>query len=65
MSESRVVIVDDESVGIVWPARGGGYTLRTGPHLARAKIHHFSANEGLPGVVAYIEKRFGATPRFE
>ena len=65
MAESQIVIVGDEAVGVVWPARGGGYTLRTGPSLARAKIHHFSPAEGLPGLIAYIEKRFGAAPRFE
>jgi hypothetical protein len=64
VAESRMVIVGDEAVGVVWRARGGGYTLRTGPNLARAKIHHFSAAEGLPGLIAYIEKRFGASPRF-
>jgi len=64
VAESRIVIVGDQPVGVVWPARGGGYTLRTGSSLARAKIHHFSAAEGLPGLIAYIEQRFGATPRF-
>lgn len=64
MAESQIVIVGDQPVGAVWRARGGGYTLRTGPSLARAKIHHFSAAEGLPGLIAYIEKRFGAAPRF-
>ena len=64
MTQSRTVVVGDEPVGVVWPARGGGYTLRTGPSLVGAKIHHFSAAEGLPGLIAYIEKRFGAAPRF-
>ena len=64
MTETRTVMVGGEPVGVVWPARGGGYTLRTGPSLVRAKIHHFSAAEGVPGLVAYIEERFGATPRF-
>ena len=58
------MVVGSETVGVVWPARGGGYTLRTGPSLVRAKIHHFSAAEGVPGLVAYIEERFGAAPRF-
>jgi len=30
----------------------------------RAKIHHFSAAEGLPGLIAYLEMRFGGTPQF-
>ena len=64
MAESRTVEVGGEPVGVVWPARGGGYTLRTGPSLVRAKIHHFSAAEGLPGLIVYLEKRFGAEPRF-
>ena len=64
VTPSRTVVVGDEVVGVVWPARGGGYTLRTGTRLARAKIHHFSPAEGLPGLLAYLEKRFGAAPRF-
>ena len=64
VTQSRTVVVGDEVVGVAWPARGGGYTLRTGTRLARAKIHHFSAAEGLPGLIAYIEARFGAAPRF-
>ena len=64
LMESQTVIVRGEAVGVVWPARGGGYTLRTGPSLVRAKVHHFSAAEGLPGLIAYLEKRFGGTPQF-
>jgi hypothetical protein len=64
VEQTRTVVVGDEAVGVIWPARGGGYTLRTGARLARAKIHHFSAAEGLPGVIAYIEERFGGPPRF-
>ena len=63
-TQSRTVVVEGEPVGVVWPARGGGFTLRTGSSLVRAKIHHFSAAEGLPGLIAYLEKRFGATPQF-
>ena len=61
-SETARVLVNGVEVGLLWPARGGGYTLRTGNSLVRAKIHHFSANEGIPGLVRYIEERFGATP---
>jgi len=64
VTQTRTVVVGDEVVGVAWSARGGGYTLRTGARLARAKIHHFSAAEGLPGLIAYLEKRFGAAPRF-
>jgi hypothetical protein len=64
MQQTRMVVVGDEAVGVVWAARGGGYTLRTGTRLARAKIHHFSAAEGLPGLIAYLEERFGGAPRF-
>lgn len=49
-------------VGAFWAARGGGYTLRTGPSLVRARVHHFSEAEGLEGLAAYVEKRFGARP---
>ena len=53
------VMVEGREVGLLWPARDGGYTLRTGTSLIRPKIHHFSPNEGLPGVATYLEKRFG------
>jgi hypothetical protein len=49
-------------VGAFWPARGGGYTLRTGGSLVRARVHHFSAAEGLEGLAAYVTKRYGAPP---
>ena len=56
------VLVGGEQVGILWAARGGGYTLRTGASLVRPNVHHFSPNEGMAGLTAYIEERFGGTP---
>ncbi len=56
------VVVNGEDVGVCWAARGGGYTLRTGDSLVQPIIHHFSHNEGLEGLEAYVEKRFGARP---
>jgi hypothetical protein len=58
------VLVNGEIVGVCWPARGGGLTLRTGPSLVRPRVHHFSASEGEAGLRAYIERRFGAEPVF-
>jgi hypothetical protein len=65
MSGTSYVVVNGDRVGVVWPARGGGFTLRTGASLIRPRVHHFSLEEGLEGVVAYIVKRFGAEPEFE
>ncbi len=56
------VRVNGREVGVCWVARGGGYTLRTGESLAHPFIHHFSHNEGMEGLAAYVEKRFGAKP---
>jgi hypothetical protein len=56
------VVVGGQVVGLCWPARGGGYTLRTGESLVQPNIHHFSTAEGLDGLAAYIERRFGARP---
>ena len=56
------VLVGGEQIGILWAARGGGYTLRTGASLVRPKVHHFSPNEGIAGLTAYIEERFGGAP---
>ncbi len=60
--DSWNVVVEGTEVGLLWSARGGGYTLRTGASLIRPKIHHFSPNEGLPGVAVYVKQRFGAEP---
>lgn len=60
----RYVMVQGQRVGVFWPARGGGYTLRSGPSLVRAKIHHFSQAEGVDGLAAYITQRFGEAPQF-
>lgn len=64
MSEPCYVVVQGARVGVIWPARGGGFTLRTGASLIRPRVHHFSLDEGLQGVVAYVVKRFGAEPEF-
>jgi hypothetical protein len=54
--------VNGDQVGVLWRARGGGFTLRTGRSLTRPRIHHFSHNEGVDGVTAYVATRFGAQP---
>lgn len=59
------VVVNGERVGVCWAARGGGYTLRTGDSLVQPIVHHFSHNEGLEGLEAYVERRFGARPELE
>jgi hypothetical protein len=56
------VVVRGQKVGAFWATRGGGYTLRTGPSVVRPRVHHFSEAEGLEGLMAYVEKRFGARP---
>lgn len=56
------VVVGGAKVGAFWPVRGGGYTLRTGASLVRARVRHFSAREGLEGLAAYVARRFGEPP---
>jgi hypothetical protein len=58
------VRVGGVKIGTFWSARGGGYTLRTGASLVRARVRHFSEAEGLAGLAAYVKKRFGAEPEF-
>lgn len=56
------VRVGGVEVGVFWPARGGGYTLRTGESPVRARVHHFSATEGLEALAAHVAQRYGAPP---
>jgi hypothetical protein len=60
-TQARTVLIDGRRVGVLWQARGG-YTLRTGQSLVRPNVHHFSPNEGLPGVLAYLARRFDGRP---